>query len=498
MAESDSGKPIDPRNPLSKLDERVGMHLSFWAYPQPGIEKANKVAPYPEPWKQAEPGLGLPASWPVANQDVNGTLAKGSPEGWNTQHNAKTGKLENQFMVSINTKTHQITIDFKGSDATSNWVSDFTNAGASEFAKIQEKAQKAYDAIKANPDYKYYHYAVTGHSLGGGMAQSFALKNNLDAYVYNSLPIASDTINSDYFKDVGGYKAALKQYQDANHQVHDVRTPNDIATYNYDKFMQNQYLSGHVGAGPTMLPGSSMPASIKTALMLGGYTTPVATAIMGKDHTMGAMFNGQQGLAVGEAGRYSIPEGHQDFAQLTPEARKLFIKLSESPVVKAMQAPNSGGDISMTDKFEMKHEDGGMQHITVYRNSREIDIDYYDKDGKRTLVNIDRKGRATATEYDANNTTPIKTEKIGLYTDPLAQQPTNFAAQSETLKTENLAGVTKSPALVIRDQIAKNLANNPVFLSRSALMDSGEDVANSTPQAYTHSQQSSQVKSAEA
>ncbi|PKO45159.1 MAG: hypothetical protein CVU29_09010 [Betaproteobacteria bacterium HGW-Betaproteobacteria-22] len=127
---------IDPRNPLDRLDSRVGMHLAFWAYPQSDVKKANEIAPYPEHWQHAKPGVHLPPDWIIANQDSKGNLVKGSPEGWNTQHN-EAGKLENQFLISINRDTKEITFDFKGSDAWSNWVSDLANAGASEFAKIQ-------------------------------------------------------------------------------------------------------------------------------------------------------------------------------------------------------------------------------------------------------------------------------------------------------------------------------------------------------------------------
>ncbi|PKO45160.1 MAG: hypothetical protein CVU29_09015 [Betaproteobacteria bacterium HGW-Betaproteobacteria-22] len=265
------------------------------------------------------------------------------------------------------------------------------------------------------------------------MAQSFALKNDMDVYVYNSLPIARDTIKGDYFKALGGYDAAIARYKSAGHQVHDVRTPNDIATYNYDKFMQNEYLSERTGTGHTMLPGSSLPAPIKTALMLGGYSTPVATAIMGKDHTMGAMFNGQHGLSVDGAGQYRIPEGHHDFAQLTPEARKLFIKLSESPVVKA-QVESDNSITTHTQKFMMTHEDGGRQQITVYRHSGDVEIDFYNKDGRRTLINMNpSRGRAaTATEFEADNQTPVKTEKIALYTDGRFQEQALVAKGSLT------------------------------------------------------------------
>jgi len=423
---------IDPRNPLDRLDSRVGMHLAFWAYPQSDVKKANEIAPYPEHWQHAKPGVHLPPDWIIANQDSKGNLVKGSPEGWNTQHN-EAGKLENQFLISINRDTKEITFDFKGSDAWSNWVSDLANAGASEFAKIQKQAQTAFDEVRKNPNYKDYRFAATGHSLGGGMAQSFALKNDMDVYVYNSLPIARDTIKGDYFKALGGYDAAIARYKSAGHQVHDVRTPNDIATYNYDKFMQNEYLSERTGTGHTMLPGSSLPAPIKTALMLGGYSTPVATAIMGKDHTMGAMFNGQHGLSVDGAGQYRIPEGHHDFAQLTPEARKLFIKLSESPVVKA-QVESDNSITTHTQKFMMTHEDGGRQQITVYRHSGDVEIDFYNKDGRRTLINMNpSRGRAaTATEFETDNQTPVKTEKIALYTDGRFQEQALVAKTSLT------------------------------------------------------------------
>lgn len=476
MAGYNSGEPIDPRNPLSKLDERVGMHLSYWAYPQPDIENAKDIAKHPEPivpypvnWEHAKPGIHLPSDWPVAQQDGNGQLLKGSPEGWNTQHNAE-GKLENQFMVSINRETHEITFDFKGSDAKSNWVSDFKNAGASEFAKIQAQAQKAYDEIINNPDYKDYQFSATGHSLGGGMAQSFALKNNLDVYVYNSLPIARDTISGDYFADVGGFNTAIERYKNAHHQVHDVRTPNDIATYNYDKVMDGQYLSSHVEPGPTLLPGSSLPPAIKTVLMLSGYGTPVATAIMGKDHTMGSLFNGQQGLAVGDEGRYRIPEGHQNFAAISPEARKRFAQLSESPVIEVSRTDHPTMT-SREDKFLVTHEDGSKEYISVNANSGYIDVNRYGSDGKRMRMEMNelRKLPATVTEFDADGR-PTKTEIIAMYTDDSAQSQTTLVAQNQTLKPENLnsADVDKLASAIINARIAENLANNPEFLSRLA------------------------------
>jgi hypothetical protein len=401
-------------NGHSALNSKTGMQLAYWAYPHENTEGAGKLVDYPEYWEHAKPGKQLPAEWPTAlvNRTLDGKTSL-TQEGWNTQHSAD-GKLENQFQVSVNRETHEITFDFKGSDAWSNWKSDLGNAGASEFEKIQAKAQAAYEYLKDNPDYQSYHFATTGHSLGGGMAQSFALKNNLDAYVYNSLPIARDTIEGDYFKEAGGYEAALARYQASGRQVHDVRTPNDIATYYYGGFRQDQYLSQHMPPGPTMLPGPSLPNPLKTVLMASGSGTLVAGAVMAGDHANKALVDGQQGLSIGKDGRYRIPEGHTDFAQLPPEARKLFARLSESPVVKTVCAETRGLS-SPCDRFVVTREDGSRQYIRVDSTNGGIEIDHYGKDGRRTVIEMNERLHqpARVTEFDAQGK-PESTETVAL------------------------------------------------------------------------------------
>lgn len=430
---------------FNPLDAAIGMRLAYWAYEHKDILEAEKVAKYPVSWKHAEPGDELPADWPVARQDAEGRLLPGSPEGWNTQHNAD-GQLENQFKVSINTETWQITFDFKGSDAWSNWKSDLGNAGASEFAKIQEQAQRAFEALKNDERYKDYRFAATGHSLGGGMAQSFALRNNIDAYVYNSLPIARETIRGDYFKDAGGYDAALARYQASGRQVHDVRTPNDIATYNYEGVWQGQYLSRRMGQEPTVLPGPSIPNFLKTALVLSGSGTLVAGAIMGQDHANQALFNAQQGLSVNAQGRYRIPEGHADFARVPPEARQLFAKLGGSPVIKASCVATSD-DVSPFDRFHIRHEDGSMEHIGVNTRTGDVEIDHYDKRGQRTLIEMNgrRAQPARVTEFDAEGQ-PVKTETVAMREGAASHgQEQTRTAQAEPRKPSPESAPALSP-----------------------------------------------------
>jgi len=435
-------------NPFSPLDARIGMALAYWAYPHKDQDKAEQVVRYPEPWEHAQPGQHLPSHWPVANIDANNRLRFGSPEGWNTQHNAR-GKLENQFKVSINDRTHEITFDFKGSDAWSNWKSDLANAGASEFAKIEGQAQAALHALQTDERYKDYRFATTGHSLGGGMAQSFALRNNLDAYVYNSLPIARDTLRGDYFKSVGGVDAALARYQASGRQVHDIRTPNDIATYAYEGVMQNQYLSRHIGAGPALLPGAAVPDLLKTVLMASKVGTLPASALMGRDHTMGALVDAQHGLSMGAHGAFRIPEGHVDFASVPPKVRKLFAELSHSPVVKAIQTARPD-DFSPHERFVITREDGSQQHIGVHTGRGDVEIDHYDQDGSHTRVELNaRRGQPAKVNGFDSLGRPVREELLALQA-PLISNPAQSALLDKAWRetSEALARQGLSPVQV--------------------------------------------------
>ena len=388
----------------------MGLHLAFWAYPHKDVKKAEEVANYPPPWEHAVPGKLLPADWPAPVKDTNGRLLQ---DGWNTQHNAD-GTLENQFMVSINRKTNQISFDFKGSDAWSNWGSDLGNAGASEFAKIQAKAQAAYDYLSQHPDYKHYHFSATGHSLGGGMAQSFALKNNIDVAVYNSLPIARDTRNGDYFKDVGGYEVALARYRASGRVVHDVRTPNDIATHTYHSVMGNHYLGERTGQPHTLLPGTPAPDLLKTALLLSKFGTLPAVAILGKDHTMGALVDGQQGLSVGPDGRFRIPEGQREFSEIPAQARARFALLSASPVTKVGQMA-SADESSPWNRYQIERKDGSRQWLSSNQQTGAVEIEHHGADDQRRRIELNpRLGKeAVFTELDAEGR-PVRSEKVSM------------------------------------------------------------------------------------
>lgn len=318
------------KNTPQPLNAQTGMALAYWGYTPP-TNVQEQVMPMPPGWDP------LKASYIT--------------KGWNTQAD-ESGAIQNQFNVYVNRTTKEVVISFKGSDAGSNWSSDLINAGASEFSKIRDQAQTALTNIQNDDRLTGYTISTAGHSLGGGMALSFAVRNGLNAYVYNSLPIPRDTINGEYYTPVGGFDNALQKWLDDGHIVADVRTQNDIATYYYNNLYKGFYLS----ASPTMLPGAAIPDPVKFSLLASTFTgSPaglVGLGIMGSDHTMGNLRDASAGLGLDQEGNFIIPEGSQDFALLPASVRTEIGNLNSTPIVEV----HKDGDF-----WIISHQDGAKE-----------------------------------------------------------------------------------------------------------------------------------------
>lgn len=122
------------------------------------------------PWSSVAAGAvsNLPAEWKALPPPYSGQDAGGN----------------NQFVSFFNAQTNQVVMAFRGSENLSNWKSDFANSGAAEWDSIKAGAQAAFSNIQR--DYSGAEIMTDGHSLGGGMAQTFALANSLSGYGQNS------------------------------------------------------------------------------------------------------------------------------------------------------------------------------------------------------------------------------------------------------------------------------------------------------------------------
>jgi len=112
---------------------------------------------------------------------------------WHEDTSLSVATASNQMRAFVNDTTKQVVFAFKGTDNLSNGVSDIVDSGASAYLEIHDALNTSYSSATAN--YSGYQILTDGHSLGGGMSQSFALEHGLNGYGQNALPIASGTFS---------------------------------------------------------------------------------------------------------------------------------------------------------------------------------------------------------------------------------------------------------------------------------------------------------------
>ncbi len=141
----------------------------------------------------------------------------------------------NSFTVYINSQTKQIVFAFKGSDNPGNFLSDFANDGGGAWESIKPLFEQELKSIQGNPYYNGYTIFTDGHSLGGGMAQTAALENNLSGYGQNALPVSFDAIYSDLngLSGISNIKNLIAQWA-INNSFTEVNVQGDPATLYYN------------------------------------------------------------------------------------------------------------------------------------------------------------------------------------------------------------------------------------------------------------------------
>jgi hypothetical protein len=159
--------------------------------------------------------------------------------------NSDPTNFTNEFRILVNTD-NQLVIAFKGSKQIENFLSDLnpTDLGYSQYSLIATQAQAYYDFLML-PGGKYAGYTVftDGHSLGGGMAQSFAVQNNLNGFGQNSLPISPNFISLYTNSKSGNNFAADLAIVQASRTFDEVNVGGDIATLTYDTLGHGTYLN---------------------------------------------------------------------------------------------------------------------------------------------------------------------------------------------------------------------------------------------------------------
>lgn len=247
-----------------------------------------------------------------------------------------------QFRIFVNSDTQQVVMAFKGSDTLADFQSDIFNSGFSQYDSLHGKANAALTFI--NENFSGYNVLVDGHSLGGGMAQSFALENGLNGFAQNSLPVASGTIDK-YFTLQGiNIDDALSAYK-AEHVFVGVNVSGDIATLKYSTIEHQLYISTEV---------ITLESPYVALELAGSATSPLGIALFGyaagKAHlltTLNPLANAQI-----EAG---------DGAALPGSTINLLNSI-------ASLTANKDGS------YTISATDGSVYHVTESNNTVQVDI----------------------------------------------------------------------------------------------------------------------------
>lgn len=215
------------------------------------------------------------ASYIPLSNFTNGTNLP--PIGWNVAINQSFTVGPDQFVTFINTATQQVVITFKGSNNIDNIANDLANSGASDYSNIVVQAGQALSQIKSL--YPGYQIMTDGHSLGGGMAQTFAVQNGLSGYGQNSLPIAAGSIQAD-----PNFSAELALWR-GSQGFSEVNTYGDPATTAYSTIQGQLYLD-------------TSPLEV--------WTPAIATEIVGAELNIGSPLLGLPLMAYGAYQAHSI------------------------------------------------------------------------------------------------------------------------------------------------------------------------------------------------
>jgi len=280
----------------------------------------------------------------------------------------------NSFRVFVNSISGEVVFAFKGSDSITNFASDLStiDQGFSQYDPIRAAADSLYSAMKANPQYGSYQYFADGHSLGGSMAQTFALEKTISGFGQNSLPIAPTSITkywpTNFSTVAGAYDASTTV------SFQNVALQGDAATALYSSFYQGTG-SFYLGTtrwlinNPGLILGAVESIASSTNTVLASANAPAAAGCVVAvsallNHRLAALI--PAALAQLPAGTVTAPLGNDipGIESIISGALQPFL----STLDKLDVTFNSDGTINLPSVF------AGAKHkritITIHRANR--------------------------------------------------------------------------------------------------------------------------------
>jgi len=108
------------------------------------------------------------------------------PEGYKIVHIKNNRK--NGFDAYVAEGKNEVIIAYRGTNDIKDISQDFKMYYANKNLQIKD-AQKIYDFVKSEPQFKEKRIILTGHSLGGSLAQYVGAKNNVETATFNAFGV---------------------------------------------------------------------------------------------------------------------------------------------------------------------------------------------------------------------------------------------------------------------------------------------------------------------
>jgi hypothetical protein len=357
------------------------------------------------------------------------------------------GVFSNQFRVFTNGV--EVVFAFKGSSTLANWIDDLTNSGGNAFLQVQPVFNAVFDALKSDPTYANAQFIVDGHSLGGGLAQSFALADDLNGYGQNSLPISATALQAIQIKSPG--ESPMQRVNDYNNgnalqgivarAFVETNTAGDIATLFYSTIQKQTYLNSN----PTTLPNPpglsaainskielGLAASAASGSPVGGVSLLAAVLLGGVSHLIGRNVNLSLGYSVGSNGLLlGVPGSVADNGLSADQIRALTgavqisdgagntinLQSSGSTGQSNLLSVSSNGNPSQqytiaTDpntgdlQLDSTAAGGGFLQATFDASGDLLGATARNQDGLTDAIQVSSSGNVTSVETESDGTTP--------------------------------------------------------------------------------------------
>jgi hypothetical protein len=171
-----------------------------------------------------------------------------------------------------------------------------------QYESIVDQAKKSLEELtKPGSPYAGYQIFTTGHSMGGGMAQSFSVEENLSGFAFNTIPVSPQLVDSLSSNGTTNQLDLMVNYLQSNSRFIITNLEGDPA---YRQWSDGFFLDGN----PTTLPTGFefFQTALGVLSVAAKWLLPFELLIQYKAHDINYLIEQESRYLVGTDGRLNV------------------------------------------------------------------------------------------------------------------------------------------------------------------------------------------------